>query len=173
MANGFCHVELSTTDVAAAKQFYAQLFDWKLSDMPMGPMVYTMIDAGKGAVGGGMQPISMPGQPVGWLSYIEVASVKATLEKARRAGAEIMLDYMPIGDDMGAIAILRDPQGAPFGLWESSAKRDAARQAAEKAAAKKTKPAAKAKAKPATKAKPAAKAKTKAKAKPKAKAKKR
>lgn len=172
MANGFCHVELSTTDVAAAKQFYAQLFDWKLSDMPMGPMVYTMIDAGKGAVGGGMQPISMPGQPVGWLSYIEVASVKATLEKARSAGAAIMLDYTPIGDDMGAIAVLADPQGAPFGLWESSAKRDAARKAAEKPAAKsksktKAKPVAKAKAK--AKAKPAAKAK----AKPKAKAKKR
>ena len=36
MANVFCHIELSTSDVAAAKKFYTKLFDWKLSDMPMG-----------------------------------------------------------------------------------------------------------------------------------------
>jgi hypothetical protein len=36
MANPFVHVELNTTDVDQAKEFYRQLFDWKLTDMEMG-----------------------------------------------------------------------------------------------------------------------------------------
>ena len=32
MANPFVHVELATTDVAKAKQFYGGLFGWKLSE---------------------------------------------------------------------------------------------------------------------------------------------
>ena len=32
MANPFVHIELHTKDVAKAKQFYGQLFGWKLQD---------------------------------------------------------------------------------------------------------------------------------------------
>ena len=32
MGNAFVHVELNTTDLAKAKEFYGQLFDWKLTD---------------------------------------------------------------------------------------------------------------------------------------------
>lgn len=53
MANSFVHVELNTTDPAKAKAFYSQLFNWTMTDMPMGPgMVYTMISPGEGAGGG-------------------------------------------------------------------------------------------------------------------------
>ena len=73
MANPFVHVELHTSDVAKAREFYTRLFDWKLQDVPMpgGGGTYTMIDVGKG-VGGGMQTKPMPNAPVGWLSYVEV-----------------------------------------------------------------------------------------------------
>ena len=145
MGNPFCHIELSTGDVAAAKRFYNRIFDWKLTDVPMGPMTYTLINVGKG-VGGGMQAVSMPGQPTAWLPYVEVASVKKTLDKARAAGATIVVGYTPI-PGTGAIGIFVDPAGAGLGVWEP--------------AAKVPKPAPKAKAKSAAKAKPAAKAKTK------------
>ena len=157
MANGFCHVELNTGDVAAAKGFYARLFDWKLTDMPMGPMTYTMLDAGKGQIGGGMQVKPMPDAPPAWLPYVEVKSVQATIAKAKDAGATIVLDYMAI-PPTGAIGIFVDPAGAMLGLWEPPLQPVAAAPAKAKTAAK-----------PKAKAKPAAKAK--AKAKPKAKAK--
>ena len=51
MANPFVHVELMTTDVVKAKEFYSGLFDWKLEDIP--GMDYTMINVGEGT-GGGM-----------------------------------------------------------------------------------------------------------------------
>jgi len=40
MGNPFVHVELMSTDVGKAKDFYGKLFDWKLEDMPMPDMTY-------------------------------------------------------------------------------------------------------------------------------------
>ena len=37
--NPFCHVELNTTDLKKAKDFYGKLFDWKLEDIP-GEVLY-------------------------------------------------------------------------------------------------------------------------------------
>ena len=38
MANPFVHVELNTTDPTKAKTFYGSLFNWKMEDVPMGPV---------------------------------------------------------------------------------------------------------------------------------------
>jgi predicted enzyme related to lactoylglutathione lyase len=53
MANPFVHVELHTSDLARARQFYTALFGWKLEDMSMPEGTYTMINVG-GGTGGGM-----------------------------------------------------------------------------------------------------------------------
>ena len=62
MANPFVHVELNTTDVGKAKDFYGKLFDWKLEDMA-GGMDYTLINVGEGTAGGIMKH-PMPGRSV-------------------------------------------------------------------------------------------------------------
>jgi predicted enzyme related to lactoylglutathione lyase len=49
MANPFVHVELQTTDVEKAKDFYNRLFDWQLEDIP--GMEYTMIKVDEGTGG--------------------------------------------------------------------------------------------------------------------------
>jgi len=165
MANPFCHIELSTTDVGKAQKFYKGLFDWEYKPMPA--MEYVGINVGPGT-GGGMQKVQAPGIPPHWLPYVEVADVKKTVAKAKKLGATIMLEFMPIGD-MGSIGVFADPAGAAIGVWapgpaakEYEAKKAAAakKPAAKKAAAKK--PAAKKAAakKPAAK-KPAAKKKGK------------
>src|SRR5687767_7152388 len=116
MGNPFVHVELNTSDADKAKKFYKGLFDWKLSDMPMGEgQTYTMLDVGKvvggAGVGGGMQKQMMPGAPSSWLSYVAVDDVKKTIAKARQLGAQILQDYTPL-PGMGALGILMDPTGA-------------------------------------------------------------
>jgi predicted enzyme related to lactoylglutathione lyase len=150
MANSFVHVELNTGDVESAKGFYSQLFDWKLEDMPMGPgMVYTMLGVGKG-VGGGMQTKPMPEAPTMWLPYVEVKDVRATIDRARGAGATIHVEHMEV-PGMGALGIFTDPTGASLGVWQPYPKARAAaagggkKKAAKKKAAKK--PAKKAKGK--------------------------
>ena len=52
MGNPFVNVELMSTDVGKAKAFYGKLFDWKLEDMDMGDMTYTVIRVGEGTGGG-------------------------------------------------------------------------------------------------------------------------
>ena len=135
MANGFAHLELTTTDLTAAKKFYAKLFDWKLKDMPMGPgQTYTLLDTGA-VPGGGMQNKPMPDAPTQWLAYVEVADVKKCIAKAEKAGAKIMVPFMDIGSN-GSLGIFSDPQGVMLGVWTPAAKA----APVKKAAAKKTTP---------------------------------
>lgn len=117
MANPFVHVELSTTDLGAAKAFYQSLFDWKLDDVDMGGgMVYTMIGVGDGT-GGGMMKHPMPGAPSAWLPYVLVNDIAAATAKARSLGATVIRDVMQVMD-AGSLSIIQDPTGAVLGLWQ-------------------------------------------------------
>jgi|SRR6185503_9195683 len=151
MANPFVHIELAADDVDAAKKFYGSIFEWNLKDSDMGGgMMYTMLGVGKGT-GGGMMKKHMPNQPTAWLPYVEVADVNRTLDKARGAGANVVVERTEIGAGMGAFGVIVDPQGAPLGLWESAPKAAPAKRAAAKK--KPAKKAAKKAAKPAKKKK--------------------
>ena len=44
--------ELVTTDVAAAKQFYAEIFGWQSEEMAMPGMTYTVIKVADAPIGG-------------------------------------------------------------------------------------------------------------------------
>jgi uncharacterized protein len=152
MGNPFCHLDLATDDVAAAKKFYGSIFDWKFKDMPQ--MNWTGIAVGKG-VGGGMAGKNMPEQPTAWTAYVEVKNVKETIAKAEKAGAHIVVPFMEI-PGTGTIGVFVDPQGAALGVYAPMKKASAPkRKAAPKKAAKK--PAAKKAAKSLTAKKPAAK----------------
>ena len=113
MANPFVHIELNTTDLPKAKNFYGKLFDWKLEDMPMSDCTYTLIKVGDGT-GGGMMKHPMPGQPSVWLPYVLVDDIAAQTEKARSLGATIIKDVSEV-PGMGSLSIVLDPTGAVFG----------------------------------------------------------
>jgi predicted enzyme related to lactoylglutathione lyase len=121
MANPFVHVELNTTNIAAAKSFYGQLFGWSLQDVPMGGGAsYTMINVGEGT-GGGMQTHPVAGAPSSWLSYVTVDDLKASTEKARSLGAKVMKEPMEVMG-MGSLSVIIDPTGAALGLWQPARK---------------------------------------------------
>jgi predicted enzyme related to lactoylglutathione lyase len=48
MDNPFVQVELMSNDIGQAKTFLKSVFDWKLDDMPVSGMTYTMIRVGEG-----------------------------------------------------------------------------------------------------------------------------
>ena len=121
MANPFVHVELNTTDPAAAKAFYGKLFDWKLEDAPMGPdMTYTMISPGDGT-GGGMMKNMIPGVPSFWLAYVLVDDIEKATRKAESLGAKVMKDVTEVMG-VGWLSVIVDPTGAALGLWKPKAK---------------------------------------------------
>jgi hypothetical protein len=121
MSNPFCHVELNTTDVKKAKDFYTKLFDWNLEDVPAPTPdgAYTMIKVGEGT-GGGLMKNPIPGAPSFWLSYVLVDDIDASTKKAKSLGATVMKDVTEV---MGAgwLSIIADPTGAHLGLWKPKA----------------------------------------------------
>lgn len=122
MGNPFVHVELNTTDVDRAKDFYGHLFDWKLEDMAMGPSgTYTVISVGDGT-GGGLLKNPMPGIPSFWLAYVLVDEIGSATRKAKSLGAKIVKDSIEV-PEMGWLSIIEDPTGAALGLWQAKDRR--------------------------------------------------
>ena len=119
MANPFVHIELHTGDLAKAKAFYSQLFDWKLEDIatPEDGIPYTMINVGEGT-GGGMMTNPAPHESAHWQAFVGVDDIKASTEKAKSLGATVVQDVMDIGEH-GWISVIVDPTGASFALWQA------------------------------------------------------
>ena len=116
MPNPFVHTELNTTDVPKAKEFYRQLFDWTLEDMPVG-MDYTIVKTGETSIGGIMKH-PMPGAPSFWLSYVLVDDVHASTAKAKSLGATSIKEAHEV-PGVGWFSIFLDPTGACFAIWQA------------------------------------------------------
>jgi predicted enzyme related to lactoylglutathione lyase len=116
MGNPFVHVELMSTDVGKSKSFYGKLFDWELEDVPLDDGTYTMIKVGEGT-GGGLMKNPMPNATSSWLAYVQVEDLKKAVAKAKSLGGTVMKDKTEVMG-MGSLAIINDPTGAMFGLWE-------------------------------------------------------
>jgi predicted enzyme related to lactoylglutathione lyase len=117
MANPFVHVELHTSDLGRAKDFYSKLFGWTLQDAPMpGGGAYTLIQVGSGT-GGGMTVNQAPGVPPHWLAYVGVEDVRASTRKAKELGAKVVVDVMEVGD-YGTMSVITDPTGATLAMWQ-------------------------------------------------------
>ncbi len=108
----FSWSELITSDISAAKVFYAQLFGWTLEDMPMEGMTYTVIKAGDLEVGGMMAtPPEEEGSPPMWGSYVTVDDVDGVAQKATELGATVVVAPRDV-PEVGRFCVIRDPQGA-------------------------------------------------------------
>ena len=85
-----CWADLGTTDVAAAKAFYAALAGWTFRDMPIGPgQVYSMAQIGGKdvcAIYKQMDDQAKMGVPPHWQPYIAVDSADAACSRAAAAG---------------------------------------------------------------------------------------
>jgi uncharacterized protein len=117
----FCWSDLTTTDQAAAKAFYTGLFGWEVEDMPVGEGVfYSMMRVdGKDVAAISPQPEQQldAGAPPTWNSYVSVEDADATVERAKELGGSV---HAPAFDVMeaGRMAVIQDPQGAYFLVWQ-------------------------------------------------------
>ncbi|MFO1078895.1 MAG: VOC family protein [Planctomycetota bacterium] len=121
MHHRFNHIELVTDDTRKARDFYAALFRWQFTEMPS-PVpggVYTYIHTGEGATGGLVQK-AMPQAPNAWLSYVLVENVADTLTAALTRGGTVVVPQTAV--PTGAFAVLADPTGAVFGVFEDTRK---------------------------------------------------
>lgn len=117
----FSWADLATTDQAAAKEFYSGLFGWVAQDMPVGEGVfYSMMSLdGKSVAAIAPQPQQQrdAGAPPSWQSYVTVEDADAVVERATELGGTA---HAPAFDVMeaGRMAVLQDPHGAFFMIWQ-------------------------------------------------------
>lgn len=121
-----CWTDTVHPDPTAAAAFYGELFGWECEEtMPPGaPDSYIVgrIDGGDVAAIGSVPPGSAG--DAAWNTYVWVASVDATTASAVAAGATVLSEPVDIFD-AGRMAMLTDPEGATFGLWEPRVHRGA------------------------------------------------
>jgi predicted enzyme related to lactoylglutathione lyase len=113
-----CWADLNTSDAEKASKFYGEWLGWTFD---VGKDGYRHIINGQGQEDmiGGIPPRmhAPPGTPSHWMAYFHVADCKASAAKAAQLGGSTIMpaDLIP---DVGTIAVLTDPQGAVFALYE-------------------------------------------------------
>jgi uncharacterized protein len=121
-----CWVDTSQPDPEAAVAFYSGLFGWEFNDaMPPGSTAhYFMASLRGGDVAAvGSQPQDGPGMAV-WNTYVWVESADAAVAKVRDAGGRVVTDPFDVMD-AGRMAVVTDPEGAAFCVWQAKRHRGA------------------------------------------------
>jgi predicted enzyme related to lactoylglutathione lyase len=116
--NSYVWADLSTSDRAAAKKFYEQLFGWTIfPGKEKDESTYLHISMGERPFAG-ILPDSHrnPSVPPHWSPYFMVADADAATAKAKELGAAVYAPPMNTGEGL-RMAVLADPQGAVFSLF--------------------------------------------------------
>ena len=114
MGNPTVHFEVLGKDHQALKSFYAELFDWKTSDIRSATdEPYTMVEAEDGGIGGGIGK-ARDGVEGHVTFYVGVDDLEAALSKAESLGGTRLTEPMDIPN--GQIAHFADPEGHVIGI---------------------------------------------------------
>lgn len=111
-----CWIDLTTSDVARAQDFYGTVFGWTFESA--GPEYGGYVNAAKGghSVAGIMANRSGAEAPDRWVTYFHTADIQTTLAAVTGAGGSVcMAMEVPAKGYMG---LATDPAGATFGLWQ-------------------------------------------------------
>ena len=112
-----CWADLNTPDTERAAKFSTELFGWKLTASEDGSGYQHIVNRQEPI--GGIPPAVHrdPNTPPHWLPYFHVADIDKTAAKAESLGAGFYLRPMTM-EKVGRIAVLTDPQGAVFALYQ-------------------------------------------------------
>ncbi|MEU6217573.1 VOC family protein [Streptomyces sp. NPDC047022] len=117
VTGGPCWTELGTSDMEAAKRFYADLFGWRPGTGPREKAGgYTVAHLGDAEVAAFL-PLFQESQPVAWNVAFSVTDADAAAEAVRNAGGSVIAPPRDIFD-AGRLTVARDPGGAVFQMWQ-------------------------------------------------------
>lgn len=113
----FIWYELMTTDSDVAKTFYDAVVGWDFGESAPEYNGYRMINTPDGSFAGGVMTINAEMQQHGarpiWLGYLNVDDVDQKVVSIEAAGGKALMGPTDI-PNVGRIAMVADPQGAPF-----------------------------------------------------------
>lgn len=114
-SGNFIWYELLTPDPDGAKAFYDAVVGWNVEGRSNLPNGYRTIGRSDGKMAGGLLPLNhemqQHGARAGWLAYVSVADVDATVASVERAGGKILMEPFDI-PQVGRVSLISDPQGA-------------------------------------------------------------
>jgi len=110
--------ELTTSDLVAAKAFYAATLGWTYEEIPTPVGPYTLArrpDQSRPVAGLLPWP---PGEDGGdeWFTYVAVDDIEATIASAKASGGRVTPIYQVPG--VGHFVTVEDPTGATFGVMQ-------------------------------------------------------
>lgn len=121
--SGFVWHELMSTDPKQSDHFYGEVAGVSETKLGDEPDAYQLLTVEGGPVGGiaGPRPDQV-GWPSGgpeahWIAYLGTDDVDRAARTAEELGREVLLPPVDV-PGMGRAAVLRDPQGAAFGVFE-------------------------------------------------------
>lgn len=123
MDHTIVHFEIPAQNIEKLKQFYEQVFGWKIIQVP-GPIEYWIIQTvptdengmlQRPGVNGGMYQKNQPeNKPI---NYFAVESISEFLTKIEKQGGKIIQPKQEV-PNVGWIAAAQDPEGNQFALIE-------------------------------------------------------
>ena len=112
------HFDISADEPERAKEFYEELFDWKIELSP-GPVPYYLIETtdldGKDAVGGGIAKRGSPEQNI--TNFIGLDSVDEYIKKVEKLGG-MVIEHKWAVHGWGYLAVCLDTENNTYGIWE-------------------------------------------------------
>lgn len=122
MPGAFVWNELATSDVGAARDFYAQTLGWTFDEFELPDGRYWVAKSGDAVVGGlgGFDTAAVPGTTSSaWFAFVGVDDVDARVARAVAHGGTVIQAPHDV-PSVGRVAVVRDPTGAVLGLMKGA-----------------------------------------------------
>lgn len=110
-----CWVDAQLADVEAGKRFYGELFGWDFEEA-FDSTVLARLDG---------EPVASLSRktdgrmPTVWTVYFATPDAQTLVRRIREAGGQMVTAPVEIGAGLGTVALVTDPEGAVFGLWQA------------------------------------------------------
>ena len=120
-----CWVEYHSHDLDSAKEFYTTVFGASFEEFKM-PMddgsseefSLTMLDLGADQTHCAFVQLPDDSSPASWATYFMTEDIHESVLKAKILGAELVFGVMDVPP--GSFAVMDDPQGVRFSLWQAA-----------------------------------------------------
>lgn len=113
-------IDLGIPDLDRAMSFYGHVFGWEFDIGPAEYGSYTMCLLRGKKVAALMKNPDPVATSFWWSVYLATDDVDVTVSRCREHGGTVLEDPMDIMGQ-GRMAVVRDPSGAQFGLWQGAA----------------------------------------------------
>ncbi|MCI3241226.1 MULTISPECIES: VOC family protein [Streptomyces] len=109
-----CWVDAQLPDVEAGKRFYGELFGWTFEDRPEVGGVWACLEGERVA---GLARKTDGRLPTVWTVFFATPDAEALADRIHAEGGQVVTAPVPVAD-LGTTALVTDPEGAVFALWE-------------------------------------------------------